>query len=106
MSPSALILGRYQLQDLIAAGGMGEVWRAVDTVLERPVAAKLLCADNARQAEAVARFRREARQAGSVYDPAIASVYDFAEASPSQPPFRCFARVGVDHGSTVVRCHR
>ena len=87
MSPSALILGRYQLQDLIAAGGMGEVWRAVDTVLERPVAVKLLYADSARQAEAVARFRREARQAGSVSHPAIASVYDFAEAGPSHPPY-------------------
>jgi serine/threonine-protein kinase len=87
MSPFAPTLGRYQLQDLIAAGGMGEVWRAVDTVLERPVAVKLLCADSARQAEAVARFRREARQAGSVSHPAIASVYDFAEADPSHPPY-------------------
>jgi eukaryotic-like serine/threonine-protein kinase len=87
MSPSALSLGRYRLQDLIAAGGMGEVWRAVDTVLERAVAVKLLCAESARQAEAVARFRREARQAGSVSHPAIASVYDFAEAGPSHPPY-------------------
>ena len=87
MSPSALILGRYQLQDLIAAGGMGEVWRAVDIVLERPVAIKRLRADSARQAEAVARFRREARQAGSVCHPAVASVYDFADAGPSHPPY-------------------
>ena len=87
MSPSARSLGRYRLQDLIAAGGMGEVWRAVDTVLERAVAVKLLRAESARQAEAVARFRREARQAGSVSHPAIASVYDFAEAGPSHPPY-------------------
>jgi serine/threonine-protein kinase len=66
---------------------MGEVWRAVDTVLERAVAVKLLRAESARQADAVARFRREARQAGSVSHPAIASVYDFAEASPSHPPY-------------------
>jgi hypothetical protein len=87
MSPSALILGRYQLQSLIAAGGMGEVWRAVDTVLERPVAVKLLCVDSARQVEAVAAFRSEARLAGSVCHPAVASVYDFAEAGPSHPPY-------------------
>jgi hypothetical protein len=87
MPPSALILGRYQLQALIAAGGMGEVWRAVDTVLERAVAVKLLCADSARQAEAAARFRHEARLAGSVCHPAVASVYDFAEAGPSHPPY-------------------
>ena len=48
MSPSAIRLGRYQLQDQIAAGGTGEVWRAVDTVLDRPVAVKLLRAEHAR----------------------------------------------------------
>jgi serine/threonine-protein kinase len=88
MSRSALTtLGRYRLQDLIAAGGMGEVWRAVDTVLERSVAIKMLYAEGARQAETVARFRREARLAGSVSHPAIASVYDFGEAGPAHPPY-------------------
>jgi eukaryotic-like serine/threonine-protein kinase len=87
MSGSGLAVGRYRLEDLIAAGGMGEVWRAVDTVLERPVAIKMLYAESARQAETVARFRREARLAGSVSHPAIASVYDFGEACPAHPPY-------------------
>jgi serine/threonine-protein kinase len=87
MSRSALTLGRYRLQDLIAAGGMGEVWRAADTVLQRSVAIKMLYAEGARQEETVARFRREARLAGSVSHPFIASVYDFGEAGPDHPPY-------------------
>jgi eukaryotic-like serine/threonine-protein kinase len=87
MSGSGLAVGRYRLKDLIAAGGMGEVWLAVDTVLERPVAVKMLYAEGAREAETVARFRREARLAGSVCHPAVASVYDFGEAGPGHPPY-------------------
>ncbi len=87
MTNTALRLGRYQLQDQIAAGGMGEVWRGVDTVLERPVAVKLLRAEHARQAEAVARFRSEARHAALVSHPAIAAVHDFGEASRSRRPY-------------------
>lgn len=87
MSPAILILGRYRLQEQIAAGGMGEVWRGVDTVLERPVAVKLLHAEHACQAETVARFRREARHAGSVSHPAITSIHDYGEAGPSHTPY-------------------
>ena len=87
MSSSTWMLGRYQLQDQIAAGGMGEVWRGVDTVLDRPVAVKLLRAEHAQRAETVARFRREARHAGSVSHPAIASVHDYGEAGPAHPPY-------------------
>jgi len=87
LSRSVFRLGRYQLQDQIGAGGMGEVWRAVDTVLERPVAVKLLRAEHARQPETVARFRREARHAGSFCHPAIASVQDYEDAGPSHPPY-------------------
>jgi len=87
MSRSALRLGRYWLQDQIGAGGMGEVWRGVDTVLERPVAVKLLRAEYARQAETVARFRCEARHASSFCHPAIALVHDYQDAGPSHPPY-------------------
>ena len=40
--PGMLLAGRYQLESQIAAGAVGEVWRAVDQVLDRPVAVKLL----------------------------------------------------------------
>jgi serine/threonine-protein kinase len=77
---------RYRLGDLIAAGGMGEVWRATDLVLERPVAVKLLRSASAGRAEDLARFRAEARHAGSLSHPGIAQVHDYCEAgSPAFP---------------------
>ena len=87
MSPSALALGRYQLQEQIAAGGMGEVWRGVDTVLERSVAVKVLRGEHAQHRPAVARFRCEARHAASVSHPAIASIHDYGEAGPFRIPY-------------------
>ncbi|HEV2242898.1 MAG TPA: serine/threonine protein kinase [Streptosporangiaceae bacterium] len=98
-----MTVGRYRLEDLIATGGMGEVWRAVDTVLERPVAVKMLYAEGARQAETVARFRREARLAGSVCHPAIASVYDFGEAGPGHPPYLVMELVDGQSLAEVLR---
>jgi len=84
---SDLLAARYRLDHLIASGGMGEVWRAVDVVLERPVAVKLLHAEYARDAETVARFRAEARHAANLTHPSIAQVYDFGEAMAGRPAF-------------------
>ena len=52
--------GRYQLDELIGTGWFGEVWRATDAALSRPVAVKLLHPAYAQQPEALARFRTEA----------------------------------------------
>jgi len=83
---TVLFAGRYRLEELIAAGGVGEVWRATDLVLDRPVAVKLLRPEYAAHPEALARFRAEARHAGSVSHPAIAQVYDYGEgAGPGSP---------------------
>ena len=82
-----VLAARYRLDHLIAAGGMGEVWRAVDLVLERPVAVKLLQAEYAQHAETVARFRAEARHAANLSHPSIAQVYDFGEAMQGRPAF-------------------
>ncbi len=89
---SALLIGdllaaRYRLESRIAAGGMGEVWRAADLVLDRPVAVKLLPAGYAQHPETLARFRAEARHAAAVSHPGIAQVYDYGDASEGQPPF-------------------
>ncbi len=87
MSSAAVSVGRYQLLERIGAGGTGEVWRGLDTVLGRPVAVKLLRAEYAAQPEALARFRLEARQAGSLSHPAIAVIHDFGEPRGARPPY-------------------
>ena len=81
------LTGRYHLQELIAAGGMGEVWRAVDQVLARPVAVKLLRPEYTRDAVTLARFRAEAQHAGLLNHPGIAQVYDYRDTSPESPAY-------------------
>jgi serine/threonine-protein kinase len=85
--PSVMVAGRYRLDGQIASGGSGEVWRGVDTVLDRPVAVKVLHAEHARHAEARARFQAEARHAGSLSHPGIAQVYDYGDAGPGHRPY-------------------
>jgi hypothetical protein len=88
VSPAtAVIAGRYCLESRIAAGGMGEVWRAVDQVLGRPVAVKLLRGEYAGHAETLARFAAEARHAASVSHPGIAQVYDYGETGRRGLPY-------------------
>ncbi len=82
-----VLAGRYRMDSLIAGGGMGEVWRAVDLVLDRPVAVKILQPEYAQHPETLDRFRAEARHAAGLCHPAIAQVYDFGEGSEGQPPF-------------------
>jgi serine/threonine protein kinase len=76
---TALLAGRYVLEERIGVGGYCEVWRATDTVLTRPVAVKLLHAGYAQQGEALARFKAEARHAGALSHQNIARVYDYDE---------------------------
>ncbi len=76
-----LLAGRYRLTDRIAAGGMGEVWRAEDNLLNRSVAVKLLPTGRAGDEAFLARFRAEARYAASLSHPGIARVYDYGESS-------------------------
>ena len=71
-------LGPYELTAYIGAGGMGEVWRALDTRLGRQVALKLI-RDATTDPDARARLEREARLAASVSHPAICQVYELAE---------------------------
>lgn len=68
--------GRYQLQDVIGGGGMAIVYRAVDTLLDRVVAVKMLRSQFAEDEEFVSRFRQEAQAAGRLSHPNIVNVYD------------------------------
>jgi len=63
------------------------VWRATDLVLARPVAVKLLRPEVAEDSETLARFRAEARNAGSLEHVGIARVFDYDEPAPGTPPF-------------------
>jgi eukaryotic-like serine/threonine-protein kinase len=71
--------GRYRLQRLIATGGMGQVWEAVDSRLGRRVAVKVLKAEFSSDPEFIERFRAEARTTAMLNHPGIASVYDYGE---------------------------
>jgi eukaryotic-like serine/threonine-protein kinase len=69
-------LGRYEIIDLLGAGGMGEVYRAHDTGLARSVAVKVLPAMLAIDGESLRRFEQEARAAAALIHPGIVAVYD------------------------------
>jgi serine/threonine-protein kinase len=81
VEPGRRCLGdRYELSQLIAAGGMGQVWRGTDVVLGRPVAVKVLRSEYTGDPTFVARFRAEAQHAASLSHPNIAAVFDYGEA--------------------------
>src|SRR2546423_3913739 len=82
-----MLADRYRLESQIAAGAVGQVWMATDLVLGRPVAVKLLRAEYAQHPEVLARFRAEARHAGSVSHPGIAQVYDYGEDGAAASPY-------------------
>jgi eukaryotic-like serine/threonine-protein kinase len=70
---------RYELGQLIAAGGMGQVWRGTDVLLGRPVAVKVLRSEYTGDPTFLARFRAEAQHAASLSHPNIARVFDYGE---------------------------
>jgi serine/threonine-protein kinase len=72
-------LGPYRLEGRLGRGGMGEVFRAFDLRLERPVAVKLIRRDTVEDPRARERFRREARAAASLNHPAIVQIHDIVE---------------------------
>jgi serine/threonine protein kinase len=72
------IVGKYELLEFLG-GGMSHVYRARDTVIERPVVVKLLTEEACRDVEAKARFLQEARLAGNIQHDNIVSVFDFGE---------------------------
>src|SRR3954451_1163766 len=80
VEPRGRLLGnRYELLLVLASGGMGRVWRARDTLLERPVAVKVLRSEFTGDATFRARFRAEAQHTASLHHQNIASVFDYGE---------------------------
>src|ERR1700674_862113 len=70
-------LGRYELKGLLGSGGMAQVWEAVDGLLGRCVAVKVIRDENIDDPEFRARFQREARLIASLEHESILPVFDF-----------------------------
>jgi eukaryotic-like serine/threonine-protein kinase len=84
LSTGQLLADRYRLARRIAVGGMGEVWEATDSRLDRAVAVKVLKPELSGDAEFLHRFRTEARTTASLNHPGIAAVHDYGETA-SEP---------------------
>ncbi len=72
-------LGPYRLVEKVGEGGMGVVWKARDTALDRDVAIKLLPEPFARDPERLARFEREAKAVAALAHPGIVAIFGFGE---------------------------
>ena len=74
-------LGPYDIESMLGAGGMGEVYRARDARLNRTVAIKVLPASFSADADRMQRFMQEARAAAALNHPNILSIFDIGEAN-------------------------
>jgi serine/threonine-protein kinase len=75
--PDTRLGGRYRLDQHLASGGMGEVWRGHDLTDDRPIAVKILLSSMNEDPSFIARFRAEAHAMGAVNHPAVVRIYDF-----------------------------
>jgi serine/threonine protein kinase/HAMP domain-containing protein len=76
---TAVMLGRYRIDAKLGEGAMADVYRAYDVEIDRPLAIKVLKPDFSRDGDLKARFIREARAAGALNHPNIATIYDVGE---------------------------
>jgi predicted ATPase/serine/threonine protein kinase len=98
--PSALSpgmrFGSYEILQRLGAGGMGEVYRAKDTRLDREVAIKTLSLDRGSQPEALSRFEQEARAACALNHPNIVTIYELGQVNGTH-----YIAMELVHGETL-----
>ena len=109
-----VVVSHYQIIGRLGAGGMGEVYKAQDTVLGRPVALKILPPHLVRNDERTRRFTQEARSASSLNHPAIITIYEIGEAPlvtasgagmPDADPIHFIAMELIDGVTLKQRIH-
>src|SRR6266567_1954893 len=103
MSTKARNLSKYQLVECIAHGGMGEVWKALDTQLQRYVAIKLLHPSMQQDPNFITRFEQEARLIASLRHPNIIKIHNFHVSYPpeSDHPL-CYMVMDYVEGETLA----
>jgi serine/threonine-protein kinase len=103
LGPGDVLGDRYRLDEFVASGGMGQVFRATDKTLNRTVAVKVLLPGLTRDAEFGSRFRAEARIMASIGHKGVVGVYDYGE-TPEGTMFLVMAFVeGRPLGEWITR---
>src|SRR5262249_5731118 len=102
-SDKCLIAGRYRILEKLGEGGMGAVYKAHDTQLDRDVAIKVLPAHRLGHADSVARFQREARALARLSHPNIIQAYDSGEENNRQ--FMVMEYVDGANLATILQEH-
>ena len=105
MATPTEVAGRYRVDGRLGAGGMSTVFLAMDSVLERQVAVKLLAEHLAEDDDFVARFRREALSAARLQHPNIVQVFDSGEDPGSHRHFIVMEYVEGPSGADLLRDH-
>src|SRR5262245_56717954 len=95
-------IGPYEIADTIGAGGMGEVYRARDTKLNRDVALKVLPETFARDVDRLSRFKREAQLLASLSHPSIGVIHGLEEVAVDSKPPVCALVLELVEGETLA----
>ena len=94
-----MVANRYRLERHVATGGTGEVWRALDLTLGRPVAVRLLRCEHAADA---GRFLAAARRAARLRHPGVVQIYDYGQFEAENIPYLVTEPAGVTSLATVM----
>lgn len=101
-------LGEFELRKVIGAGGMGTVYQAIDLSLQRRVAVKLIHKELIEDAQALEKFRREARAYAALNHPNIIAIHafdDYEGAQPLDSTDRCGSRNHSADQRGAGSCH-